>query len=158
MRGPHLRRSRAECDAHYLKTTGYTLDEFRAVPKDARKKFQMHRVNAKYRGVEWQFRLREWWEIWLASGKWELRGKGGYVMCRKGDLGPYAADNVFIAHTRVNTSEVRKKKSGLPRGVAHRDGRFYAYCTVAGQRMGLGGYSTAAEAHSAYLRATGYGQ
>lgn len=47
----------------------------------------------------------EWWTIWQMSGRWEERGRGhGYMMCRKGDVGPYALGNVVIATGDFNAA------------------------------------------------------
>src|SRR5438105_1485912 len=81
--------------------------------------FVDHRCNAKVRGVPWEMSLVQWWTVWQQSGLWEKRGRGGnyYCMCRKGDIGPYAIGNVFIAEFRQNSSDHPCKKSTLPMGV-----------------------------------------
>lgn len=74
--------------------------------------------NAKLRGIEWNLSLIEWWEIWQRSGKWQLRGRGrGYMMCRFGDTGPYAAGNVYIA-TGIHNASVQPNN---PYRVGHPD-------------------------------------
>jgi len=66
--------------------------------------FTRQRENARKRGIEWSLTFSEWWGIWDASGKWEQRGrtKEGYVMGRRGDVGPYAVGNVEICTHREN--------------------------------------------------------
>lgn len=61
---------------------------------------------AKTRGVQWNLKLWDWWQIWQDSGKWEERGrgKGKYVMCRFGDNGAYEVGNVYIAKYEHNVS------------------------------------------------------
>src|SRR4051812_926094 len=61
--------------------------------------FQLARQSAADRGIEWKLGAWEWWEIWRDSGHWHERGLGArfYVMCRRGDVGAYQADNVIIA-------------------------------------------------------------
>ena len=61
----------------------------------AHRKYKQQMSCAKRRGTDWLISLDEWIGIWAASGKWELRGKGSgkYVMGRRGDAGPYSADN-----------------------------------------------------------------
>lgn len=111
--------------------------------------------NAADRGIPWELKLWQWWTIWQESGHWDQRGRGnGYVMCRKGDVGPYSVDNVIIARGNVNSSEANKK-SGLPLGVTHAStpGRFLAARLVAGQRLRFGTFATADAAHAAYLAA-----
>lgn len=68
--------------------------------------FNSQRQNARSRGISWDLKLWEWWQIWQQSGKWDERGrgKGKYVMCRFGDVGAYEAGNVYIATCEHNTS------------------------------------------------------
>lgn len=63
------------------------------------------RRTAMTRKIPWEISLWDWWMVWQASGKWEQRGRGrGYMMCRKGDQGPYSLDNVYIATGAHNAS------------------------------------------------------
>lgn len=65
--------------------------------------FRRQRTNAKTRGIEWRLTLTQWWEIWQRSGHWDERGRGhAYAMCRYGDKGPYAVNNVYIATNSQN--------------------------------------------------------
>lgn len=61
--------------------------------------FNSQKTHAKIRGIAWELTLWDWWQIWLKSGHWDDRGygSGAYCMCRYGDVGAYAADNVYIA-------------------------------------------------------------
>lgn len=70
-------------------------------------KFAHQRGAAKQRGIEWLLTFEEWMGIWDASGKFHLRGKQAhqYVMARRGDVGPYSADNVFICSASQNCRE-----------------------------------------------------
>jgi len=80
--------------------------------------FATQRQNARSRGIGWELTLWQWWQIWVESGKWEERGRGhGYMMCRRGVEGSYAVGNVFIATGHENSSQTKRKKSGLPIGV-----------------------------------------
>lgn len=116
--------------------------------------FLKHRDHARRRGIAWEFNLEDWWRLWDESGHWAERGRGNaYMMCRKGDEGPYAAGNVFIATGAVNASTSNHRRSNLPMGV-RRDGR--AYCArrrLDGKNKYLGSFRTPEEAHAAYLRA-----
>ena len=68
--------------------------------------FYRQRANAKRRGIPWQLKLGEWWQIWQQSGKWDQRGRGdGFCMARFGDKGPYAAGNIYITTSRNNASD-----------------------------------------------------
>ena len=96
-----------------------------------RKRYTQHKSNAKMRGVDFLFTFEEWKDWWVATGKWEQRGKlrGQYVMRRHGDIGPYAIDNVFCGVTEENvrdgnlckeiTIETRNKISASNTGQPH---------------------------------------
>lgn len=81
----------------------------------AKKQFKNHRQGAARRNIEFCLTFEQWLTIWLLSGHYENRGnkKGQYVMCRKGDLGPYAINNVFID---TNTNNIRDAWLGRKRG------------------------------------------
>jgi DNA-binding CsgD family transcriptional regulator len=116
--------------------------------------FSSQRKNADYRGIPWDLTLWQWWSIWQQSGHWHQRGRGqGYVMCRVGDEGPYAPGNVFIALATENSSEQKRKKSGLPRGVVKqsRYSGYHAFRNINGKRYRIGHFQTPELAHAAYL-------
>lgn len=152
------RRAKFEArrNAACLKRWGCNWDEYiflRDMKKPTRG-FAAQKQNASKRGIGWELNLWQWWCIWQQSGKWSERGRGqGYVMCRKGDEGPYAVDNVFIATARENSSEKKTKKSGLPTGVLKnkRYAGYSAYRQIGGKKMRLGSYATPELAHAAYL-------
>lgn len=93
-----------------------------------RKGFTAHKSNAKMRGVEFLFTFEQWRDWWIATGKWELRGRGygKYCMRRHGDVGPYSIDNVFCGTNeenvrdgnlgKVDSQETKRKKSESMRG------------------------------------------
>lgn len=123
-----------------------------------RRAFNEQRRCAHRRGIAWEFTFEGWCSVWEMSGHWNERGRGqGYVMCRKGDVGPYSAENVFIAPSRVNASEHPSRKKNLPIGVFTKPGRktFQARRKLGGKRVELGTYPTAEKAHAAYLAAVG---
>jgi hypothetical protein len=96
-----------------------------------RKRYNQQKSNAKMRGVEFLFTFEEWKDWWIATGKWEQRGKlkGQYVMCRYGDIGYYSLDNVFCGTTQENvrdgnlgkemTISTRNKISAFNKGQPH---------------------------------------
>ena len=45
-----------------------------------------------------------WLAWWLVDDRWQRRGRGGnrLCMCRRGDRGPYAIGNVYVATQRQN--------------------------------------------------------
>lgn len=65
-------------------------------------KYTAQKTHAARRGIGWEFTFPEWVEAW--GKKFRLRGSriGQLVMCRKGDSGPYRADNVYIATCTQN--------------------------------------------------------
>lgn len=146
----------AKRNARSLKKWGCNFDQYvelRDMQKPTRA-YAGQRRNAIRRGIGWELNLWQWWCIWQQSGKWEQRGRGqGYVMCRNGDVGPYAIDNVFIATARENSSEQKRKKSGLPTGVRKnaRYAGYHAVRMVGGKNIRLGSYPTPELAHAAYL-------
>lgn len=81
------------------------------------KAYLYHRKNAMNRGIGWDITFEEWTAIWRASGHFQERGRGAdlYVMARKGDTGPYAADNVYITTMADNVRDYQKaiKRRGV---------------------------------------------
>lgn len=141
-------------DKWSMEKHGCSYEQYRRLAGVPTRRFNEHRNHARFRGVEWKMNLWEWWTIWQQSGKWDQRGSGqGYVMCRKGDLGPYAVGNVFIAPSPVNCSEGQRKNSDLPIGVRRRRDGFSANRMVDGVRYYLGSFTTAEKAGAAYLAA-----
>lgn len=135
---------------------GCTREQYRLLVKNgARDKFYEQKYTAGKRGIGWELSLWQWWTIWRESGHWAKRGGGqGYVMCRKGDTGPYAVGNVFIATGRQNCSEGNKIRTHLPIGVMKAQrckDRYMAHRSINGDRRYLGTFSTPEEAHAAYL-------
>lgn len=110
-----------ESDEGCVARFGCTSSQFESanplsVPKEKRPHFSyMHqRKNARARGIEWRFNFWTWWQVWISSGKWSERGCkfGQYVMTRRGDSGPYSAENVSIATNTQNALEARIKDCG----------------------------------------------
>jgi hypothetical protein len=70
--------------------------------------FKIQRSNAQKRGVEWKFTFREWWQVWLDSGKWQSRGRHreDFVMARYGDGdAPYSPSTVYICTASSNVKD-----------------------------------------------------
>lgn len=87
-------------DARMMKCWGCTYKQYRSIlkrPDQPTYAFSQQRKSAGQRGIGWELNLWQWWKIWEHSGHWAERGRGhGYGMCRLNDVGPYAADNVYI--------------------------------------------------------------
>lgn len=124
------------------------------ISQKAKDAFGRQRYQAQKRGIEWNLSLEQWWDFWQSSGYWDQRGRGqGYVMCRRGDTGPYEIGNIFIALCRHNSSNRRGKKSKLPIGVWKDRGKFGAKRMIGGKSYYLGSFDNPVDAHNAYLRA-----
>lgn len=98
----------------FLKTYGctageaYELNGFMhlSMPGSPAVRYKNQKLNARKRGIGWEFTFPEWCGVWQESGKWDLRGTGsGYCMARIGDVGPYAVWNVKIKTSSDNTKE-----------------------------------------------------
>lgn len=86
--------------------------------KRARKAYSGQQSVAKRRDIDWQFTFETWLQWWLDSGHWHERGRkrGKYVMARIGDVGPYAANNVFAC---LHDDNVRQGHQGIPETSTH---------------------------------------
>lgn len=148
-------KQKAARDARCMVRFGCSFETYNAVPSKAKRAFCQQRASAARRKVGWELTLWQWWSVWQESGHWRERGRGqGYVMCRKGDEGPYAVGNVFIATAIENSSVAKHKKSDLPTGVSARaSGRFSAHRMIGGKTRRLGTFDTPSLAHAAYLMA-----
>lgn len=125
---------------------------------DAFTKFRQQRWRAGARGIDWQLTFEEWGAIWEASGVFHLRGKkaGQYVMARRGDVGPYSRDNVFICTHAQNVIDAHTgdlSTLGTGRGWTLISGtRQRPYQVVVGHKY-IGVYATQSQAEAAYERA-----
>lgn len=145
-----------------LRDIGHEMVRFGASPDTTPLRAYSHQRNAalKARGIGWELPLMQWWAIWTDSGHWQDRGVGrGYMMCRKGDVGPYAVGNVYIGPGVENLSAAAKK-ADLPIGVARiakgKTKPYRAYCNVNGKQKHLGCFATTGEARQAYLAALAF--
>jgi hypothetical protein len=131
---------------------GCSHEEYLTLRCKPMRTFQAQRGKAGCRGIRWELTLWQWWTIWQDSSHWEHRGRGqGYVMCRRGDVGPYAIGNVFIATNIENLSNSASKVSDLPIGVVSTGKRYRAQREVDGKFYHLGLHETPELAHAAYL-------
>jgi hypothetical protein len=75
--------------------------------------YKSQRDQAVKRGIKFLLSYDEWLDVWDRSGKMLLRGAkaGCYCMGRKGDVGPYAVDNVYIIPVEQNHSNANKGRS-----------------------------------------------
>jgi hypothetical protein len=69
--------------------------------------YQKHR--AKERNIEFKLTFEEWWQFWMNSGVYHLRGKKAnqYVMGRIGDKGAYEVGNIYPTTVRENQRYAR---------------------------------------------------
>ena len=127
LRGVAVRSAQiAERNSRYMDKLGCTYGEYRAIPVEARRAYQYQLRNARLRKIGWAFTLHTWWCIWKESGKWGERGRGfGYCMARKGDIGVYSPDNVYICTGSQNMRDYyatdlyqqRKKSCANPKNL-----------------------------------------
>ena len=112
--------AKAKKDAASLEKYGCTYDEYLSLmmagkelrmagfpaSKTPTGAFVSQKNNALGRGIEWNLKLWDWWQVWQQSGKWDMRGraKDAFVMCRFKDDGPYEIGNVYIATLAHNSS------------------------------------------------------
>jgi hypothetical protein len=70
-----------------------------------KRKYDVHRTNARMRGIEFKLTFEEWFCWWMDTGHYSERGnkRGQYVMARKGDQGPYALGNIECLQAQVNS-------------------------------------------------------
>jgi hypothetical protein len=98
-------------------TQGERSKRWRATPRG---QYSVHKKNAKDRGVGFELTFEQWWEIWNERPHWWARRgnrAGCYVMCRRGDVGPYAVGNVYIGTFSRNIRE-RNKSVAVKRHTA----------------------------------------
>jgi hypothetical protein len=90
---------------------------YRRTPRGA---YARHREGATRRGIAFELTFAQWWAVWSLSGYWSDRGPrpGNYVMCRRGDIGPYALGNVFIGRFEDNLRDARVKSKVVRRHTA----------------------------------------
>lgn len=78
-------------------------------------KWQLHRTNAKMRGIEFKLTFEEWFCWWMDTGHYMERGRevGKYVMGRIGDKGAYELGNIECVQAQKNSvaPHVGKPKS-----------------------------------------------
>jgi len=99
-----------------------------------RTSFTKQRHKAKTRGIEFNFTFEEWCSWWEANlgPDWPVkRGRklGQYVMARKGDSGPYRADNVLCITAQENVKMSFELRGILPREPAKRVRKKYGKLT-----------------------------
>ena len=73
--------------------------------------YYAQRNSAAKRGIPFLLTYDEWFEIWSSSGRLTERGKrrDQYCMARKGNVGPYAINNVIIITNAENTRQLAKR-------------------------------------------------
>lgn len=70
-----------------------------------RRRYTMHKANAKKVGTPFKLTFEEWLTWWLATGHYHERGRrrGQYVMARKGDKGAYELGNIECLQAQENS-------------------------------------------------------
>jgi hypothetical protein len=109
---PTRRKKKSE-QQRIEETYGVSVSDFDSLEQMmlAQKRFIEQRQRASQRGIEWKFDFSGWWRVWKDSGLWESRGRqsaSSAVMARRGDIGPYSKENVYIITLSDNFSEAWK--------------------------------------------------
>jgi len=117
--------------------------------------FIRQRQNARNRGIGWSLTFPEWFSIWEKSGHLAERGVGRdkFCMARKGDVGPYAAENVYITTIAENGRDYQMKRNRGVRGWRYRPENTRKPYVVHMSKKYIGSFATEAEANAAYLAA-----
>lgn len=129
-------------------------------------RYLYQRQSAFKRGISWEINFPEWWGVWLASGKWDMRGVGigSYCMARNGDVGPYSLENVSIQLSALNSrdgiskargqspldSRVHGTKAGHGRGWTYVERARHRPYQVVVARKYIGCFASQEEAEAAY--------
>lgn len=71
------------------------------------RQYQVHRHNAKTRGIDWNFTYDTWIEWWGEDVVNRGHSKGKLVMARNGDTGPYSPENCQKLTHGQNASDGR---------------------------------------------------
>jgi len=102
-------------NSKFFSKHGSSYEQWKSMPNDVRTKYKNQKQKAKQRGIAWLFTPESWWNFWQSSGKWDVRGKGeGHCMARKGDVGPYSPENVYICTIGQNFSDAWNNKKWDP--------------------------------------------
>ena len=104
--------SHSKKNAASLRIFGVAYTDSQKISRVYRDKYRNQRKRAFARGIGWEITLLEWMDVWIRSGKLEHRGIGvdKYVMARRGDIGPYRLDNIYIITSSDNIKEVRERE------------------------------------------------
>lgn len=147
----------AKRDARYMERRGCPYAEYKLIQAAGGvQRYRHQKRTSLHRGIPWELSLKQWWDVWTASGKWDERGRsrGQYVMARLNDEGGYTPGNVYITTGAANICEARARSKPrnpdpLMRGVyLIYPGRTLAYIAKHGNRS-LGYYRTLDEARAA---------
>jgi hypothetical protein len=87
--------------ARYHKNPAPAKERSRAAAGTPKCAYWGKRANAKKRGIEFLLTFEEWWELW--EPHWDNRG--GKMLCRIKEPGPYAKDNVYIGDAKSNAAD-----------------------------------------------------
>lgn len=86
----------------------------------ARLRYARQRAQAKFRNIGFNLSFDEWYSWWMSNGVDKNQPATyasdleRYCMCRIGDVGPYALNNIYFANAVVNVLDRNNNKS-LPR-------------------------------------------
>lgn len=92
-------------------------------------KYHVQKINARFRGIDWQFTYDTWIDWWGDDIANRGKLKGQLVMARNGDQGPYHPDNVRKVVTGENVKEAH---GGKPKGDSNSLNKILVTCPHCG--------------------------
>lgn len=78
------------------------------IPPEALEAYRAHFNNALRRGIGFELSFADWWTWWKTDDRWSMRGvgQGRFVMARRGDVGPYALDNIYCTTQQQHIRDI----------------------------------------------------
>ncbi len=100
----------------------------------AKRRYDNHKGKAKSRGIPFLITFTEWYYWWLSNGvdKNDVAYNHKMCMCRVGDTGPYALNNIYCATRSQNTKDAHNNNTGILKGRKKGQGTHLGYTGAKG--------------------------